>query len=171
MRLGLFAVSITCAALGCGNAPGDVKGGEPLFAAPPDCSATSADCGKWSHVYACYFHTGTAIDGGCQASACHGTMSGEGTAASGFHCGTSPDTCLQGLTMSANPIVLSGLKTAPGLFDAFYKGGTVGPTNNNMPATGATPAPPYTAAGVWDGLTPDHEACIKKWVSAGAPNN
>jgi hypothetical protein len=171
MRLGLLAVSVTCAALGCGNAPGDVKGGEPLFGALPDCRPQSADCGKWSHIYACYFASDTAIEHGCQAGTCHGTSSAAGTAASGFLCGSTADMCLQGLTTGASPLVLTSFKSARTLFDAFFKGGMIGPTNNNMPATGPTPAAPYTSPGVWSGLTADHEACINKWVSAGAPNN
>jgi hypothetical protein len=172
MRLGLLAVSVTCAALGCGNAPGDVKGGEPFFPPAPDCSATSSDCGSWSHVYACYFATDTAIDGGCQAGTCHGTASGAGVGPSGFICGSTATACWQGLTMAQNPLVLGPLKTAPGLFNAFYKDDPsvpYGVSANNMPALGPA-QPPYMSA-LWQGLTPAHQACIQKWVSAGAPNN
>ena len=175
MRLGLLAVSlagITCAALGCGNAPGDVNGGEPLFAQPPDCSPTSPDCGKWSHIYACYFDSETAISGGCQSGTCHGSSTAQGAVMGAFTCGMTADACWQGLTTGPTPLVLSSLKTAPGLFNALYKDNPsvpYGVSGNNMPTQGVG-LPPFTSA-TWPGLTTDHQKCIQKWVSAGAPNN
>ncbi|MGH7434768.1 MAG: hypothetical protein ACRENE_03765 [Polyangiaceae bacterium] len=178
MRTGLLAVTLGCAVIGgiaCGNAPGDVTGGTPLFPQPPDCSASSPDCGSWKHIYACYFDNNTAIDGGCSGAQCHSDSTGTGAQVSGFICGPTQETCWMGITMGAGvlpPLVLSN-KTANALFQAFYKTtppNPVGTSVNNMPLFNVQAMTPYTSS-QWPGLTPEHEACIKRWVSAGAPNN
>jgi hypothetical protein len=179
MRTGLLAVALGCAAIAgiaCGNAPGDVNGGTRLFPQPPDCSPTSAGCGSWTHIYACYFDNNTAIDGGCSGGDCHSDSSGTGAQASGFVCGTTQETCWMGITTGlggVGGIVQANRKMAPALYSAFYK--TVpkaapGVNSNNMPLLSLATMMPYTSD-TWPGLTPEHQACIQQWVGAGAPNN
>jgi hypothetical protein len=179
MRTGLLAVALGCAAItgiACGNAPGNVNGGTPLFAPPIDCSPTSPDCGSWKHIYACYFGGDSPIDGGCGGAQCHSDSGGQGATTSGFICGPTPDTCWTGLTMGAlgfAGIVQESRKMAPSLFAAFYQANSKTPpgvNSNNMPLYNVSTMTPYTSP-EWPGLTAEHKACISQWVDAGAPNN
>ncbi len=181
MRIGFGVVPIAVLAMGCGDATTSVLGGQPLFAAPIDCTPVESECKTWAHMYGCYFGP-TAASGGCAGSNdCHGSPTGTGATMSGFVCGSSTASCWTGMTTSDNGVNLPNVDltmvaTSPvgawrTLKAALYKAGTKPPSTNgsdNMPLT-SFGGPPVMNAN-WSGFIDADIACVQDWVDAGAPN-
>jgi hypothetical protein len=171
MRLALVAAGIALLLVSsCGDAPGNVQGGDPLFAPPYDCTNAST-CGTWAHMYACYFGPSAPSNGCSGPGVCHATAAGSGVPFSGFVCGGTSASCWQGMMNASPPLVSAASKSAKGLHAALYQPsvGPPGTKGNNMPTTGLN-APPYTSS-TWMGFTKADIACIDVWAAAGVPNN
>lgn len=184
----LIAVGGTC---GCAVASGGVGGGEMLFdagATSPDPMSTSTDAEAvdgsqsppapqgpptWTALYADYF--GPSGVASCTSlTSCHDNPAAEGTSYSGFLCGTTKDSCYQGMTgtnckngaMVPCPLVTStGDPTMTGLYTWLNKIDPTGTRSGSMPLNGKT----ITAKGYV--FTQSDLKRITDWISQGAQEN
>ena len=153
LRMPVFSIALALslaglAGLGCGASNDATTDGTTDDALDEAAKKDAGPPPTWTQVYTQYF--GPTSVGGCAGSSCHQTN------VAGFQCGTSKDTCYQGLvsvglitpaTPTKSPIV-SASKSPLLWFNA--RGG-------NMPLGGG----PNAAA----------KSAVAAWVKAGAQNN
>lgn len=134
----------------------------------PDGGLDAAQPVRWQDLYASYFGYGNGAQASCSQlpGSCHRAGSDLGVPTSGFVCGTTSDSCWQGMTQSANgqmPLVPPGGApdaTKTPLWAALYKGAPAGgAVKNNMPQNLS-----YT-------FSAGDLARIAAWIESGAPNN
>jgi hypothetical protein len=184
--LGLCCTLAVTTQFGCTNATGELQGGDPLVAATPPVTdaggtssmesdafaATTSDClpggahgdNTWTDLYTCYF--GPTAPASCASqSGCHSAADQAGALGSGYVCGTTQQTCWQGMTMSS----LSGLApiampfggtdpTSATLFSALRKADGTG--IDNMPLS--------PLSYIFQGGDMNR---ISAWIAGGALNN
>ncbi|HEY8041650.1 MAG TPA: hypothetical protein VIF15_17715 [Polyangiaceae bacterium] len=166
----LVAVSLATPALalasGCSDATGSARGAQALT---DDACAATGGGHTWTDLYTCYF--GPTGKASCSAQAfCHSQPDGTGTQAS-FLCGTSKESCFQGLSALASPVdILTG---------ALRKNGGQATDNllGNMPCNPSPlpdgkiscPAPPDVGRAYT--FTQDDLDRISAWIHEGAQDN
>lgn len=177
-RLALACLAPTALALasGCTDATGSVQGGQALTITSGD---SAPPCGTtWTALYGGYFGpTGVATCAPGNQSSCHGDATQSGAQTSGFVCGTSKDTCYQGVTQGIPPdeggffpAIFppdAGDPTQTQLYTSIHK--TTSATGlNNMPCGD----PPTCHAGNASyTFTASDLACITAWAQHGAKND
>jgi hypothetical protein len=180
-QLAALALVAVAAAAACTNATGQVEGGELLVADPcgPDAPPT------WTTLYTCYFGpSGTASCG--SLAACHQNAAGLGAMTGGFVCGSSKESCFQGMTQGIAPaaggvfcpIVCLGTCPQNGeacpsdptkqlLLGDIHKAGGGG--LDNMPCGGNLIVCPSGSATYT--FTSDDITRITTWIQQGAQDN
>jgi hypothetical protein len=160
-------------ATGCTDATGSVQGGQALTFV-----SDAGPCNTWSALYAAYFGpTGQASCAPSSQSSCHGDASQLGAQTSGFVCGSTKDTCWQGMTQGIPPdaggffpAILppdGGDATQSQLYVSIHKSSSASGLNN-MPCGDQ----PICHAGTATYTFTDTDlACITAWAQGGAPNN
>ncbi|HLK37022.1 MAG TPA: hypothetical protein VKU41_09760 [Polyangiaceae bacterium] len=184
----VIASGVTCGmASGCAVASGNVSGGDALFdggaGASGSVSTASTDAAladapgcspTWTALYADYFGP-TGVASCTSLTSCHDNPAAEGTSFSGFLCGTTKDSCYQGVTGSSCmnsamvpcPLVTSsGSPTMTGLYIWINK---VDPTTGKH--TGSMPLNGKTIADKGYVFSQSDLKCITDWISQGAQNN
>jgi hypothetical protein len=170
----LLAASASVAVLvGCTDATGSLRGGEPVELDP--CQVNPGP--TWTYLYGCYFGpTGKAACSG--AGTCHSSQQdlGGSTGFPGFVCGESQSTCYEGFTSFDSQITVppgppEPPKESASLVLSQLRHLDNGALLGTMPCSGA----PMSAADCLEGngyvFTSDDLALIQAWINAGVPNN
>jgi|SRR5580658_3838229 hypothetical protein len=158
MRSGAAGVVLLLACSFCG-------GHDDSDAAGGDGGVDGSQRTRWQDLYSSYF--GLAGQASCSQlpMSCHRAGADLGVATSGFVCGTTSDSCWQGMTQGQPghaALVPAGAAdaTQTPLWAALYKGApNGGAVSNNMPQNLS-----YT-------FTMGDLARIQAWIQSGAPNN
>ncbi|MGP6156622.1 MAG: hypothetical protein ACLPYS_03695 [Vulcanimicrobiaceae bacterium] len=160
MRRLVVLCAVAAAALsGCSDAPHTVMGGDSLI--PNPCQQGGINSGnRWQDLYACYFGPSGVASCGSQGTACHGSADALGAeTAPHFLCGTTSDTCWQGMINAmAVPDGGSTQPTGTLLYSVLRK--TSGDSVLSTMPLGSTYAFPEAAV-----------AQITAWIEQGAQNN
>src|SRR5580693_1827328 len=125
---------------------------------------------RWQDLYKTYFGVNAQASCSQNPGACHRAVSDLGVATSGFVCGTTSDSCWQGMMqgqLGHAPIVPAAGATdatQTPLWAALNKGpptdgAASNAASNNMPQNGS-----YT-------FSATDLARIRSWIQSGAPNN
>ncbi len=158
MRKGAAGVVLLIACSFCG-------GHDDSEAAGRDGGADGSTAVRWQDLYLSYFGlTGQASCSQLKGS-CHRADADLGVPTSGFVCGTTSESCWQGMTQAqpghaalVSPGVTDATQTP--LWAALYKGApTGGAISNNMPQNLS-----YT-------FSPSDLERIQSWIESGAPND
>lgn len=158
MRKGAVGLVLLLASSFCGGNDDLAPGGD-------DGGVDASQATRWQDLYKTYFGMNAQASCSQNPGACHRAVSDLGVATSGFVCGTTSDSCWQGMTQGQPghaALVPAGAAdaTQTPLWAALYKGApNGGAVSNNMPQNLS-----YT-------FTMGDLARIQAWIQSGAPNN
>jgi hypothetical protein len=162
MRKGAVGLVLLLACSFCGGPDDLAPGGD-------DGGVDASQGTRWQDLYRTYFGVNAQASCSQNPGACHRAVSDLGVATSGFVCGTTSDSCWQGMMqgqLGHAPIVPAGATdaTQTPLWAALNKGPSTdgaasNAASNNMPQNGS-----YT-------FSATDLARIRSWIQSGAPNN
>jgi hypothetical protein len=162
------AIAVLLLSTGCDGATGSVQGGTATLCAPSNGGST------WTDLYADYF--GPCGRAGCSGQGeCHENASSPGVLFSGFICGTTQESCWEGMTIGIAPDaggVYPAIVTGGELVSALHKSPPAAQNLNNMPCEAAAAAvfacSPTSSSYAF---TPADLARISSWIQQGAQDN